>query len=259
MGTACSASHASFDETNWALVCALADSNAEFAEAAMARLLRDYWTPIFAYIRRSGYSRDDALDLTQDFVARVILQRGLFERADRDRGRFRALVKTSIRNFLTEEHRRSTAQKRRPVTLRPLGPGLGVQEPIETRTPEAAFDYQLATTALQRAIQETHRTLAEDGLQVHGRLLEEKILRPILTGGDGPSFDELAVRHGLADARQASNFAAVARRRFQRELRREVARWLESDADVDAELGRLIQSLTAGSGARTSCVAGRTT
>ncbi|MCK4871360.1 MAG: hypothetical protein KAS72_01430 [Phycisphaerales bacterium] len=244
MSTFLGATHASFDETDWSLICALADSNAQFAEAAQAKLLRDYWAPIFAFIRRMGRSHDDALDMTQEFISRVVLTRGLFQTADRRKGRFRTLVMTAIRNFLTETHRRDTAQKRRPASpLRSLAPGLGIEEPADARTPEAAFDYQLAATVIHRAMHRMRVNCERNGLAVHARLLEQHVIRPILSGGEAPGYDELAKRHGLADARQAANFAAVAKRRFAQELRREVARWVESEHEIDDELARLIRDV----------------
>ena len=236
---------ASFDETDWTLIGALADSNAEFAEAAMARLLRDYWTPIFAYIRRSGYSRDNALDLTQEFIATVILGRGLFRHANRERGRFRALIKTSIRNFLTEQHRHDSARKRFPVTrLYSLSTGLGMEEPADFHTPEAAFDYQLATTAIQRALTRTREYCLSAGMSVHAMLLEDRYIKPLISGDDPPEYEELAEKYELRDARQASNLVAVARNRFRRELRTEVARWVQNEEQVDDELQRLVRAVS---------------
>ncbi len=244
-------SHASFDETDWSLVGALMDSREEFAEAALARLLRDYWAPIFAYIRRSGRPRQEAVDLAQEFIATVVLKRGLFHSADRSRGRFRALIKTSVRHFLAEEHRRASARKSRPTgMLRSLSPGLGMEEPIDARSPDAAFDYQLATTAIHRALERARAACERDDLGRHCRIFEEQIIRPTLFGISAPGYELLAEQHGLRDARQAANMAAVARKRFQVELRHEVGRWVDSDDEVDAELARLIEAVGSSPGDR---------
>src|SRR5215467_10679019 len=42
------------------------------AAAALEQLCRRYGYPLYACVRRSGYSHDDAADLTQSFVARVV-------------------------------------------------------------------------------------------------------------------------------------------------------------------------------------------
>jgi RNA polymerase sigma-70 factor (ECF subfamily) len=47
-----------------------------------------YWNPVFAFIRRSGYDRDEAQDLTQAFFA-LLLEKNFLEVADPQRGRFR--------------------------------------------------------------------------------------------------------------------------------------------------------------------------
>jgi RNA polymerase sigma-70 factor (ECF subfamily) len=244
MSTFLGGTHASFDETDWSLVGALMDSKEEFAEAALARLLRDYWPPIFAYIRRSGRPRQEAADLTQEFIATVVLTRGLFHSADRSKGRFRALIKTAIRNFLAEQHRRDSARKRRPAGLvRSLSLGLGVEEPAEARSPDAAFDYQLAATAIHRALAQAKASCAADDLAQHAQIFEEQVIRPILLGISAPGYEALARGHGLRDARQAANMAAVVRKRFQTELRREISRWVDEEADIDAELARLIEAV----------------
>ncbi len=245
MSTILGCTHASFDETGWSLVGALMDSKAEFAKAALARLLRDYWPPIFAYIRRSGRPRQEAVDLTQEFIATVVLTRGLFHSAERSKGRFRALIKAAIRNFLAEQHRRATARKRSPAgLLRSLSQGLGIEEPAAARSPDAAFDYQLAATAIHRALAQAKVACEADDLALHGQIFEEQVIRPILLGISAPGYELLAERHGLRDARQAANMAAVARKRFQAELRREISRWVVAEEEIDAELARLIEAVS---------------
>src|SRR6266480_5810076 len=58
-----------FEETAWSMVLAAGASTPARAHTAMAELCRIYWRPIYAYLRRSGYSRHDAEDLTQSFFS----------------------------------------------------------------------------------------------------------------------------------------------------------------------------------------------
>ncbi len=74
---------------------------------ALEQLCRSYWFPLYAYVRRQGQGPEDAQDLTQEFFSRF-LQRGSFERADPERGRFRTFLLSSMKRFLNEEWRRAT-------------------------------------------------------------------------------------------------------------------------------------------------------
>ena len=72
----------------------------------MERLVRRYWSAIFAYIRRSGRDVHEAADLTQGFVCDILISRRLCDSADPNRGRFRTLLLRAIQNYLRERHRR---------------------------------------------------------------------------------------------------------------------------------------------------------
>jgi len=74
-------------------------------------LCRQYWHPLYAYVRRHGFSPEDAEDVTQDF-SRSFLEKAYLERADRDKGRFRTLLLTSLQNFLHNARDRLEALKR---------------------------------------------------------------------------------------------------------------------------------------------------
>lgn len=65
------------------------------ARKALAELCHTYWRPIFFFISVRGYSTEDAQDLTQDFLARM-LQTHWLRHAQQSRGRFRALLRKSL-------------------------------------------------------------------------------------------------------------------------------------------------------------------
>ena len=39
---------------------------------ALVSLCEAYWYPLYAYVRRRGYSEDEARDLTQEFFVRLL-------------------------------------------------------------------------------------------------------------------------------------------------------------------------------------------
>ena len=60
-----------FATTRWSLVEVARGGDSPEARRAMAVLCETYWYPIYAYVRRSGQSPDEAQDLTQEVFVRV--------------------------------------------------------------------------------------------------------------------------------------------------------------------------------------------
>ena len=74
-----------FEETAWSVVIATGATTPARAHTAMAELCRIYWRPIYAYLRRSGYDKDDAQDLTQSFFQHL-LENETLRRVSREKG-----------------------------------------------------------------------------------------------------------------------------------------------------------------------------
>src|ERR1035437_5987826 len=104
--------HAAFAATRWTIVLAAADkSEGTRSRLALEELAQAYWFPLYAFVRRQGYSAHDAQDLTQEFFARLIAKRFLAA-ADQARGRFRTFLLAALKHFLAHEWDKATAQKR---------------------------------------------------------------------------------------------------------------------------------------------------
>src|SRR5579864_63588 len=61
-----------FVTTRWSVVRAAGRSDTTSARAALEKLCRTYWYPLYAYVRSRGQSPEDAQDLTQEFFARLL-------------------------------------------------------------------------------------------------------------------------------------------------------------------------------------------
>ena len=61
-----------FLTTHWSVVLSAGGSDSTQARDALAKLCQVYWRPLYAYVRRRGYSSHDAEDLTQGFFARIL-------------------------------------------------------------------------------------------------------------------------------------------------------------------------------------------
>src|SRR3954470_19635508 len=88
-----------FATTHWSMVLRAGRHDTRGASEALSRLCKIYWYPIYAQVRRRGYSAPDAQDLTQGFFARLLAHETLAH-ADPERGRFRSFVLTALKNFL---------------------------------------------------------------------------------------------------------------------------------------------------------------
>ncbi len=100
-----------FVTTHWSVVLTAGRSDTTRARAALEQLCRNYWQPLYAYVRRTGHSREEAEDLTQEFFARLLAQNTV-ARADPARGRFRSFLLASLKHFLANEWEKARAQKR---------------------------------------------------------------------------------------------------------------------------------------------------
>src|SRR5687767_15987920 len=60
-----------FLTTNWTQAIAAGRGDSQ-AQIALAGLCEAYWYPLYAFVRRKGYSPEDAQDLTQEFFARLV-------------------------------------------------------------------------------------------------------------------------------------------------------------------------------------------
>jgi RNA polymerase sigma-70 factor (ECF subfamily) len=102
---------ARFPTTHWSRVVSAGDPAAPEAREALAELCAAYWYPVYALVRRKGHGAEQALDLTQDYFARL-LEKGTVAAADPVKGRFRAFLLADCSFFLADQRDRQRALKR---------------------------------------------------------------------------------------------------------------------------------------------------
>lgn len=110
-----------FHTTSWTLIRAAADSPTADSREALATLCQRYWHPVYAFIRRHGYDREQSQDLTQGFFALLIEKNYLLD-TDSKRGKFRSLLLTAAKHFLAS--RKTPARECYPVDCRAGIPSL---------------------------------------------------------------------------------------------------------------------------------------
>jgi DNA-directed RNA polymerase specialized sigma24 family protein len=89
-----------FVTTQWSVVLA-AQGRSPAADAALETLCRTYWWPLYGFVRRNGYSPEEAQDLTQGFFA-LLLERRDLDVVRREKGRLRSYLLVSLKNFMAK-------------------------------------------------------------------------------------------------------------------------------------------------------------
>lgn len=231
-----------FATTRWSLVLAAGGRATAQSRLALAALCEAYWQPLYAYVRRRGFTADEAQDLTQDFFARL-LEKDVVERADPRRGRFRSFLLGSLNHFLANHRRRQHTRKRgggaRLLSLDFSAGERHVQlEPMHELTPERVFERRWALTLLERVLAGLH-----DEYTAAGKATLFDSLRDHLDGGsDAAVYDDIAKRLGMSEG--AVKVAAHRlRRRFRDRLRAEVAQTVDDSAEVEDELRALLRAV----------------
>jgi DNA-directed RNA polymerase specialized sigma24 family protein len=100
-----------FRTTRWTVVVLSAQSQVSGSKEALTELCKLYWYPLYAYIRRYGFSPHDAQDLTQGFFLDILEHKAL-ARVDQQKGKFRSFLLASLKNFLSTEAQRARCLKR---------------------------------------------------------------------------------------------------------------------------------------------------
>ena len=211
------------------------------AQDALEKLCHTYWHPLYAYVRRRGYSPADAEDLTQEFFA-WLLERKWLGRADQQRGRFRSFLLTSFSNFLANEWDKARTQKRgggRIVSLqREEAEASYACEPVEHLTPEQSFELRWALTLLERVMSRLSAEFAQDG---KAELFVA--LKPCLLGErSAHPYAALASKLGVTEG---SVKVAVyrLRQRYRQLLRNEIAHTVAKPGEIEEEMRYLFAVL----------------
>lgn len=231
-----------FVTTHWSIVLAAKGESAPQSDEALETLCRTYWYPLYAYVRRQGYSPPDAQDLTQAFFARL-LTRHYLDAVVREKGRFRTFLLVALKRFLVNEWDRAHAQKRGGgQTVLSLDTATAesryLTEPAQTLSPDRLYERRWALTLLDQTMARLREELAR-----LGKTQEFVRLKGLLTAERG------TIRYAsvAADLRLSEGAARVAvhrlRKRFRELFREEIAHTVSGE-EVEEEIRYLMTVLS---------------
>ncbi|MHC4909409.1 MAG: RNA polymerase sigma factor [Planctomycetota bacterium] len=233
-------------QTDWSMIHRAAVGPEPWADDALEQIARRYWPAIYAYIRSTGPDSHAAADLTQGFVCDIILERKLLARATPERGRFRTLLLTALKNYLRDQHRRATRRKRSQDGAKPLQldhAELAAVAIDDGGSPDDAFVSQWGSTLLRRVIEDVRESCLADGLEVHWAVFEGRIVQPSLYGREPIPYQRLIDEYELSGTSQAANLVITVKRRMVRALVTEVRRTVSEPGQVVEELRELMREL----------------
>jgi RNA polymerase sigma-70 factor (ECF subfamily) len=243
LGSNHGASSPLFLTTHWSVVLAASNGATVQADAALERLCRTYWWPLYAFVRRRGHEAHDAQDLTQEFFARL-LAKDFLRTVDRTKGKFRSFLLAAMEHFLAKEWRCANAQKRGgEFTFVSINDETAEQPYLQIssreHSPEKIFEREWATTLLSQATTHLRREFVESGKE---ELFEA--VKVFLTGEkQAASYAELATKLGTTEAALKMAVSRM-RQRYRELLRAEIANTVSSPEEVDEELRAVISALS---------------
>ena len=212
--------------------------------ALIGLLLQRYWKPVYCYLRRKGYDNEQAKDLTQGFFHEVVLNRNLVKRADQCKGRFRTFLLHTLNQYLINVHNASVTTKHIPVekliSLEMIEP-VDVSGAISKLSPEDSYNYAWLSSLLDQILSEVQRQCYEDGMEIHWKIFNDRIVKSILENAEPLSLAQICDKYGIEDQKKASNMNITVKRRFQSALKRYIRNTVTSENQVDEELEEIMR------------------
>jgi len=227
-----------FATTHWSVVLAAGQEDTPQSTAALEKLCRIYWYPLYSYARRRGYSPEDAQDLTQGFFARLLARHSL-ESVRPEHGRFRCFVLTALKRFMVNDQEHASAAKRGRANVHIPFDTLEAEErysleAVAQHTPDKLFDRAWAVRIMETALaglQEEYR--------LEGKYKQFQTLKQYLGRGEKEmTYAAAGLELGLSEGAVKVAVHRM-RRRYRDLLREQVAQTVSTAANLEDELQSL--------------------
>lgn len=230
----------SFPTTRWTLLADATLNGDTAGREALANLCHAYRRPVLAFLKASGLPLEDAEDLTQAFLLKLVESR-LWKRADRLKGRFRNFLLGTLRHVM-DHHLRSQQALKRGRGVAPLS-----LEDFDDSSPEMMDDQSTSDSLFDREwalslVDSTLKAVQAEFL-ARDQQREFELLRFYLPGtGVPPAYEEAAASLGLSLSALKAAIHRL-RQRFRELLRQAVSVTVSAPHEVDEELRYLAKLL----------------
>jgi len=231
-----------FRTTHWSLVLSAKEGSPDAANPALEQLCKDYWWPLYAFVRRRGYGTHDAQDLTQEFFARL-LAKDFLAAVDRSKGRFRSFLLGALEHFLANEWRNAHTQKRGgqfefvSTDYEPEQQYLQLSD--SKLSPIQLLNQQWAMTLLTQTVQKLKEEFVADGKETQFEQI--KVYLP--SEAQNVPYAELALKLGTTEAALKMAVSRM-RHRYGELILEGIARTVNDPEEIDDELHALFAALS---------------
>jgi RNA polymerase sigma factor (sigma-70 family) len=230
-----------FRTTQWTVVVKAGQIDTEQAREALEKLCRTYWLPLYVYVRRRGYTPEDAKDLTQEFFWQL-LSKNYLDQAKREKGRFRSFLLASMTHFLSNEWDRMRAQKRGGLCERVPWQEVDWESQYQPQvlpelSADRSYERQWALTLVNQVLQKLREEWS-------GKERMFDLISAFLSG-ERPTTSYIQVASQL-EMNPGTIQVAVhrLRRRYGELLRSAVAQTVKTPEEIDDEIRRLLLILS---------------
>jgi RNA polymerase sigma factor (sigma-70 family) len=232
-----------FVATHWSVVLAARDGTSSQRREALEQLCRTYWYPLYGYVRRRGYTREDAADLAQEFFLRLNTPNFLAS-VSSEKGKFRSFLLASVNHFLANEWHRANTQKRGGQAPHvPIDSGAWENRHLaDLATPEAPevfFDKQWALAILERALNALRDELVAFGKQA----IFDHLKKYLTDASTGRDYSEVAAQLRMKPGTVAVTVHRL-RARYREIVRASIAQTVDSESDLESEMSYLLSVLS---------------
>lgn len=214
-----------FQTTEWTKIV-----NSKIGKTILAELYTKYWRPVYLYLRRKGFSNDQAKDLIQGFFSEKVLGQQMLQKADRTRGKFRTFLLTSISNYAIDLNRKKKPMKELDEKI---------ERSSEIDNPETEFHIAWAQELLQSVLKELEAECRNHDKIIHWEVFRAWHLEPAAVGKTVMST--ICEKYDIDDVNKAYNMISNIKGRFRKILRRHMRREVDSDAEINGEIIKFIE------------------
>jgi len=227
-----------FPTTPWSLVRDSHDEANPRAMAALDRLARAYWRPLYACVRAMGFPHSQAEDEVQKMFEKL-LSRETLQRMVPGQTRFRFFLLACLKNSVSSSRRMDMAGKRGegvvPDRLEDAPEAMQMRSNCPNASPEVAMDRAWAQEVFERAF-----TLLQEDAVKRGREAQFAVLLPLLRGAfPDCGYAGLAARLEVSEG-AVRKMVFDLRARLGILIRQQVAATVVDPAEVDEELRHLL-------------------
>ncbi len=213
---------AQFPDTRWSLIQSAGTSGCAFEEWCNL-----YFQPVAAYVQALTGCREDTEEIVQEFFLRLMKRGNERAFANQVNGSFRAYLKCSVRNFVTDWRRFKLAKRRGGgqvlVNLEADDPGL-----VEGDAPDLLFDRAWVGRIMQLALERLESELA-----TARRSEFFHAVAPLLDGRDA-DYKAIAGRFDMSAAAFRAALYRL-RKRYRHLIEEELRQTVSSDEQFEEE------------------------